>query len=81
MFSSFIALRSGCFTLSVFLLLCGYLCYASLPRGAVGRLLVCYCGVFWSYLLTFYLEFKWTRRCKTIQVLSLNCMKLIDMLY
>ena len=44
--------RAGCFTLIVFLLLCGCLCSVSLPHGAVGWSAVCECGISWSYLLT-----------------------------
>ena len=43
--------RAGSFTLIVFLLSCGCLCYVSIPHGAVGWPAVSECGISWSYSL------------------------------
>ena len=42
-----------CFTLIVFLLLCGCYCSVSFPRDGMGWFVVHECDVCWSYSLTF----------------------------
>ena len=43
--SSFALILVGCFALTVILMFCDSQCSVALPRGAVGRSVVCDCGI------------------------------------
>ena len=68
--------RSGCFTLTIYLLTFSYKCSVSLPYSAVSWSALSDCGIFWSYSLTpwsflvYYNQNKSVLLCKLLNCLS-----------
>ena len=54
--------RTGCFTLTVYLMSYGTQCSGDCPRGAVGLSVVCDCGISWTYSLAFLSDSRQTRQ-------------------